>query len=177
MNLGRSFNYEELPKSEFTPIPAGTYMAVIDKAEIKTNKAQTGRYINVALKITSPQYAGRIIFYPVVFESREEKAFESGQKNLRDLMEACVLSSLSDTDQLLGKTVQVKVKVVEAHDGYEASNQVTRVSKPAGMMAPPTSNGFSTPSTPNYGMPQGGMPSPAPNPSMGKPNWLGGNNG
>lgn len=170
MNLGNTFETEKLPKSEFSPIPAGTYMAVIDKAEIKTNKAGTGRYINVALKITGPQYAGRIIFYPVVFESREEKAFESGQKNLRDLMEACCLSSLSDTDQLLNKTVQMKVKITEAHDGYEASNQVSKLSKPAGMMNPPS--GMMSPST-GFGASSNAMP----NPSMGKPNWLGGNNG
>lgn len=171
MNLGKSINFNELPKSEFTPIPAGTYMSVVDGAEIKTNKSQTGRYINVAFKITGPQYAGRIIFYPVVFESREEKAFESGQKNLRDLMEACCLSSLSDTDQLLNKTVQIKVKIAEAHDGYKESNQVSKVLKPAGLNASPAPNGFSNPQS------FSAMPSPAPNPSNGKPSWLGGNNG
>lgn len=169
MNLGKSINFNELPKSEFTPIPAGTYMAVVNKATLDTK--DSGRYINVSYKITGPQYAGRIVFQKIYIEAKNETLFEIGQKNLRDLMEACCLSSLSDTDQLLNKTVQIRVKIREANGDYAASNDVSKVLKPAGLNASPAPNGFSNPQS------FSAMPSPAPNPSNGKPSWLGGNNG
>ncbi len=142
MNLGMTFNRNELPENDnnFEPIPAGWYQAQIEKAEVKATKAGNGSYMNVQYKILGPQYAGRVVFGMITIQNPNSTAEEIGKKEMGSLMDACALVSVNNTDSFIGKTLTIKVKVKPATGQYEAGNDVSAW-KPAGQVQAPAAPG------------------------------------
>ena len=82
--------------------------------------------------ILGPSYQGRVIFANINISNPNPKAQEIGLGQLNSLISAIGLASVSDTDQLLNKQVDIKVKIQAAKDGYEASNDVNNWHKFSG---------------------------------------------
>lgn len=135
MQFNRSYNVNDLPQSSSAPVEAGTYNVDINKAEIK-DSAKGGNYLSLEYKITGPKFAGRILFDTITLNNNSQQAVDIGLQNLRDLMEGCGLSVLNDTDQLLGRSLSVKINVKDNNDGYGPRNNVQKRAKATGMTAP-----------------------------------------
>lgn len=126
MRLSTTFNTDSLPKSErgeFSPLPDGWYDVRIDSAEVKQTKSGTGSYIKVRYNVTGPSHAGRVIFGNLNITNSNPKAEEIGRQQLGELMRAIGLASLSDTDQLAGGVLQIKLTTRKS-DEYGDSNEV-----------------------------------------------------
>ena len=122
--LGTPFVTDELPSGgSYEPLPSGWYTAAITGAEIKQTKSGTGRYIAVRYDITGPTHQGRVVFSNLNIENANPKAEEIGRQQLRALMEAIGLARLTDTDQMIGSNVKIKLKI-EANEQYGDKNQV-----------------------------------------------------
>jgi len=125
-NLGQSYSKENLPEpTGFDPIPAGWYDATITGAEVKDTKTSGGQYIAVKYTVVGPTHQGRVIFSNVNIRNQNPKAQEIGLANLNALITSIGLDTVSDTDQLIGGDCQIKVKIREAKDGYDAQNEVS----------------------------------------------------
>jgi hypothetical protein len=123
--LNETINTADLPESTgFDPIPAGTYTATITEAGLQDTKAGTGQYIKVRYDITGPTHQGRVVYGNLNIRNPNPKAEEIGRQQLGDLMRAIGLSSVNDTDQLVGGSCQIKVAVKPADGQYDASNEV-----------------------------------------------------
>ncbi len=127
MQLGKTFNRNEIPEndSNFEPIPPGWYNAQIEEAEVRQTKAGNGSYLSLRYRILGPQYENRVIFGMVTISNPNEKAEQIGEKEMGSLMDACGLSSVNNTDQFLNKSIQIKVKITPAQNGYDAKNDVS----------------------------------------------------
>lgn len=126
-DLGISFNRNELPEQDsFEPIPAAWYPARIVEAEPKDSKSGNGQYINVQWEIMGAKFSGRKVFGRITTRNVNEVAEEIGRKQIRELMEATGLAVLNKTEQLIGKTCEIKVSVSPATAQYEASNDIKR---------------------------------------------------
>jgi len=124
-NLNETYNASDLPESSsFDPVPAGTYTAVITEAELKQTKAGTGQYIKTRYDIIGPTHQGRVIYSNLNIRNPNPKAEEIGRQQLGELMRAIGLSSVSDTDQLIGGNCQIKVSIKPADGQYDVSNEV-----------------------------------------------------
>lgn len=136
-NLGETFNANDLPESsgDFAPLPAGEYQVRIADASIQNTKAGTGQYIKLRLDVIGPTHSGRVLFSNLNIRNPNPKAEEIGRQQLGALMRACGLPSLTDTDQLVGGEVSVKVAVKE-DEQYGSSNEVKAYKAIAGS-APP----------------------------------------
>lgn len=144
--LPNPFELDDLPSGggSYEALPAGWYTAVINSAEIKQTKTKTGSYIAIRYDITGPTHQGRVVFGNLNITNESQKAEEIGRQQLRGLMEAIGLSKLTDTDQLIGGNVKIKLKI-ESSQQYGDSNQVSGfakidgaapVSRPAAAAAP-----------------------------------------
>jgi Protein of unknown function (DUF669) len=110
--LGQEYNAQELPKGrDFSPIPAGWYTASISSAELKQTKAGNGEYIAIKYDITGPTYQGRVIYGNLNIKNPNPKAEEIGRQQLGELMRAIGLAKVTDTDQLIGGNLSVKVVI------------------------------------------------------------------
>lgn len=125
--LNETFSVDTLPQSQggnFDPLPAGFYNVAIAGAELKATRDQTGQYIAVRYDVTGPTHQGRVVFANINIRNQNPKAEEIGRAQLGELMRAIGLTTVQDTDQLIGGQLQIKVAVRPAQNGYEASNDV-----------------------------------------------------
>lgn len=123
--LDEAFDVNSLPQSDsnYELVPAGWYNATITKAEIKPTKAGTGQYIAIRYDITGPSQQGRIIFEQLNIKNPNPKAEEIGRSTLGEIMRSIGLTRVTDTDQLIGGSLQIKVTVKESDGQYEARNE------------------------------------------------------
>jgi len=123
MKLDTVFSVDTLPEAQsYEPVPAGWYTATITQSEVKTTRSGTGQYISVRFDITGPSAQGRVVFTNFNIRNPNPKAEEIGLQQLNGLLRSIGLASISDTDQLIGGSCQIKVTVKkdqERGDGNE----------------------------------------------------------
>ena len=121
--LDQTFNADDLPQGGgFDPVPAGNYTAAVTEASLETTKAGNGQYIKLRMDIEGPTHQGRVLFTNINIRNPNPKAEEIGRQQLGDIMRAIGLSQVSDTDQLIGGRLQVKV-TVKQDETYGPSNE------------------------------------------------------
>jgi len=106
----------------FELLPDGWYTASIKEVTMAPTKDGTGQRMNVRFDITGPTRAGSVIFEGLNVRNKNEQAEKIALQQLRALRDAAGIVSLQDTDQLIGRMVQIKVATQPAKDGYEARN-------------------------------------------------------
>jgi hypothetical protein len=123
--LGQTFDANDLPQGNtYEPLPPGWYNAHITAAELKPTKDGSGQYIKVRYDITGPTHQGRVVFGNINIRNASAKAEEIGRQQLGELMRAIGLARITDTDQLIGGSLQIKLDVRAATEQYAAQNEV-----------------------------------------------------
>jgi len=121
--LDEEFNADSLPKStsNFEPLPEGWYNATITSAEVKVTKAGDGKYISCKYTITGPSHQGRVVFGNLNIKNASTKAEEIGRQQLGEIMRAIGLAKVTNTDQLIGGNLGIKLVV---KTGEYAGNEI-----------------------------------------------------
>jgi len=121
--LDEEFSVDSLPvgTNNFEPLPEGWYNATITGAEIKATKSGDGKFIACKYTITGPSHQGRVIFGNLNIKNASTKAEEIGRQQLGEIMRAIGLGKVSDTDQLIGGNLGIKLVV---KTGEYAGNEV-----------------------------------------------------
>ena len=125
--LGQTFDVNTLPEGNggnYDPLPPGWYTANITQAELKTTAAGDGQYIKLRYDITGPSHQGRVVFGNLNIKNASAKAEEIGRQQLGELMRSIGLAKVTDTDQLIGGVLQIKLDVRAATEQYSAQNEV-----------------------------------------------------
>lgn len=153
--LGIEFVPADLPEGgAFDPVPAGWYNATITEADLKTTKAGDGHYIALRFDITGPAYQGRVIWGNLNIHNPNATAEEIGRRDLGYIARAIGLEKISDTDQLVGGNLQIKL-TIKKDEQYGDKNEVRGYKAIDGAAPMPT---FTTPA-----------PAPTPTPQAEKP--------
>jgi hypothetical protein len=121
--LDEEFSVDSLPvgTNNFEPLPDGWYNAAITGAEIKATKAGDGKFIACKYTITGPTHQGRVVFGNLNIKNASTKAEEIGRQQLGEIMRAIGLGKVSDTDQLIGGNLGIKLSL---KTGEYAGNEV-----------------------------------------------------
>lgn len=125
--LGQTFDVNTLPEGNggnYDPLPPGWYTAKITKADLQPTKDGSGQYIKVRYDITGPTHQGRVVFGNLNIKNASAKAEEIGRQQLGEIMRAIGLAKVTDTDQLIGGVLQIKLGVRDATEQYDAQNEV-----------------------------------------------------
>jgi hypothetical protein len=121
------FSLDELPEvfdTSYDPLPPGWYQARVAAVEARPNKANTGQYLAVRYDIIGPTHQGRVIYGNLNISNPSAKAEQIGRQQLGQLMMAIWLKRISDTDELIGGTCEIKLEIRPADGQYKASNDV-----------------------------------------------------
>jgi len=116
-------------KSSFEPLSAGWYEAKIHTSELADTKAG-GRVIKLRYDILGPTGQGRVVFGSLTLRNANPQAVEIGDQQRKDLVDAAGLGSMTDTDQLVGCSLQIKLAIRRSEE-YGDSNEVKGF-KPSG---------------------------------------------
>jgi len=161
--LDEAFITDEMPKgNDYTPLPAGWYVASIGSAELANTKNGKGQYIKIRYNIEGPSHQGRVVFGNLNTRNESEKAMEIGRQQMGDLLRALGIAKLTDTDQLVGGNVEIKLAVKEAEGQYEAQNELKGFKSVSGSspMAKASSAGKASATTANGTTANGKAPPP-----------------
>jgi hypothetical protein len=136
--LNEAFDVNELPQGNtgnFEPLPAGWYTVTITQAELKSTKAGNGQYIKLRYDVTGPTHKGRVVFGNLNIKNPNPKAEEIGRIDLGNIMRAIGLAKVTDTDQLIGNSLSIKLDI-KTDPQYGASNEVKGYKSLSGSAAP-----------------------------------------
>lgn len=136
--LNETYDVNELPQgnSNYDPLPPGWYHANITGAELKSTKAGNGQYIAVRYDITGPTHQGRVVFGNLNIKNPNPKAEEIGRQQLGEIMRAIGLAKVTDTDQLIGGSLQIKLEIRQ-QEGYAPNNDVKGFKATSGSVPTP----------------------------------------
>lgn len=123
LNFG--FTQEEVQAAQndsYTALPAGNYIAQVERSEVKQTKDGTGSYLSLGFKILEGDYSGRMLFGNITLTNKNSQAQEIGRKQLIKLSTACGLGHLQDSEQLHGIAVMIKVSDSRVYEGEKQND-------------------------------------------------------
>lgn len=139
MRLDEEFSIDQMPKNDrsYELVAPGWYPAVIKNAEVKATKDGRGRYIALRFDIIGETSAGRVVFTNINIRNANPKAEEIARQQLGEIMRATGITKVTDSDQLIGLQMQIKVDIRKS-DKYDDSNEIKgykTISQPSKMPA------------------------------------------
>lgn len=116
------FDTAEIPVSDrsYDLIAAGWYAATITAAESRDTKSGTGKYLRIEFTLAQ----GRKVWSNYNVKNDSPAAESIGRQQLAEVCRAIGKKVVRDTDELRGCALSIKVKIRDAANGYEASNEV-----------------------------------------------------
>jgi hypothetical protein len=129
MSIIDGFNANDVPETpqiSSGPIPEGDYEVEIDDTEEKSNKAGTGRYLQLTFRVISGPHAERKLWARLNLDNPSEKAVEIARRDLAAICRAVGLVQPKTITQFIGRRLIVTV----AHRGndpqYGPSAEIVR---------------------------------------------------
>jgi len=105
-------------------VPEGWYPAQIVKSVLKDTKAKTGKLINFQFKIIEGEYAKRVVFTNLNIVNQNQTAEAIAKRELKQICEAVGVKSITDTNELHGIQMEIKIVHSEATPAYPAKEEV-----------------------------------------------------
>jgi hypothetical protein len=112
------------PNDYFEPLPPNWYDAKLIESERKPTKDGKGEYLNLTFEILNPEYVNRKVWDRINIKNDNEAAQRIAHGQLAALVKACGLTAITDTQQLHGIPVCIRLGVRPADQVYDASNVV-----------------------------------------------------
>ena len=120
-----SFDLDVEERQQIDTLPEGWYDAMIENVEVRSTKSGTGAYFAVTYNIIGNNYANRKVWGNVTYKNPNATAEKIGRSQIVRMAAAGgIKDSLTDSDQLIGLKMSIKVGVTPATDQYAARNEV-----------------------------------------------------
>lgn len=109
--LNETFDVAGVPeREEYTPVPPGTYTAIIVASEKKETKAG-GEMIVFELEIQGGEENGSKLFERLNIVNSNQKAVDIAFRTLAEIVKAVGKTTIKDTEELHNKRMYVEVRV------------------------------------------------------------------
>ena len=182
------------PQKPLETVPAGWYTIMMVKSDIKPTAKNDGSFLETEYEIIFPvEHKGRKLFDRFNLQNNNPTAVEIAYRSLSAVCHAVNVIQVQDSQQLHGKPLQAKVKLVPAGPGadgkhYEAKNEISgyKAVENNGMMSAPgasapapswaSGNQPANPAAPAAGITPpwaGQQQAPAPQQTAPTPPWAG----
>lgn len=124
-NLGTMFDAQAVePTTAYEVLPKGKYLCVAIASEMKTNKANTGEYLQITFEIVDGEHKGRKIFERLNIRNQNKTAEDIAQRTLSSLCRAVNVMKLTDSEQLHNLPAFLDVVVEEGKGEYGPQNRI-----------------------------------------------------
>ena len=137
------------PNSDFQAMPPGDYLSTILSAAMVATKDKLGAFLEIVFQIIDGPHTKRQITTRLNLKNRNPKAVELAEGELSSICRAIFPPNhrkLTDTDQLVGGNLILRLKIITRRDTGEPDNAIRKyLARPSGLSSV-----------------QSGMPSPPP---------------
>jgi hypothetical protein len=138
----RGFDANQVePTTDFEPIPAGNYLAVITDSEMKPNKAGTGHYLQLAFQIIEAPYQNRFLWARLNLDNPNATAVQIARAELSAICRAVGVLAPNDSVELHNLPLVIHVRCKKRSDTGEITSEVKGYSK----REPPTPSASAAP--------------------------------
>lgn len=161
--LGQTFDANQVqPQTDFAPIPAGDYTAMIIDSQMKPTKTGRGQYLELTLQVIDGQFANRMIWDRLTLVHDNPKTVEIAQRQLSAICHAVGVLQVQDSAQLHNLPMVVRLKYIDDQQ-YGAKNEVASYKPAQAGHAPAPQQGVAQPQAQpaQQSMPWGGQPQPS----------------
>lgn len=119
------FNAEEHePMGDYSPVPAGMYLASLVACEEKVTRAGTGKFLSLSFEIVEGEYAKRRLFSNINTVNPNPQCVAIGKGELSALCRAVGVLTPNDSQELMGIPIAVKVGLETRKDNGETTNRI-----------------------------------------------------
>ena len=129
------------PSTDFDPVPAGKYLAVIIDSEEKANKAGTGSYLQLTFQVIDGPFKSRMLWARLNLDNPNATAVQIARAELSAICRAVGVLAPNDSVELHDLPLVIHVKCKKRTDTGEITNEIKGYSKketPAPVVAAPT---------------------------------------
>lgn len=121
----KGFNANEVePSTDFEPIPAGKYLAVITESEVKPNRAATGSYLQLTFQIIDGEFKNRVLWARLNLDNPNGTAVKLAKAELSAICRAVGVMAPNDSTDLHDLPLVINVKLKRRKDTDELQNQI-----------------------------------------------------
>ncbi len=135
------------PSSDFEPIPAGKYHALITESEMKASKAGTGNYLQLTFQILDGPHKNRLLWARLNLDNPNAVTVQIAKGELSAICRAVGVLAPNDSTDLHNLPLVIHVKCKKRADTGEIVNEIKGFSKkdaPATTPAGPSANSTAT---------------------------------
>lgn len=118
------------PQEDFVVIPPDNYVLLIEGAEVKPTKANTGHYLELTLQVMDGPHKGRKVWDRINIQNPSQKCQEIGLRSLAALGLALNIPRIGDAAQLLNQVVIGHVKVKDGQNEVRTYSALTPAGAP-----------------------------------------------
>jgi len=117
------------PTTDFEPIPAGKYLAVITDSEMKQTKNGNGSYLELTFQVIDGEYKGRNLWARLNLDNPNETAVKIARGELSAICRAVGVMSPKDSVELHNLPMLITVKCKRREDTGDVVNEVKGYAK------------------------------------------------
>jgi hypothetical protein len=117
------------PASDFEPIPAGKYLAVIVESEMKATKSADGHYLELKFQLLEGPYKNRVLWSRLNLDNPNPQAVQIAQGELSSVCRAVNVMRPEDSTELHGIPLVIGVRLKRRSDSDELTNEIRSYSK------------------------------------------------
>jgi hypothetical protein len=117
------------PNSNFDPIPAGKYLAVITESEMKPNKAGTGSLLQLTFQIIEGEHQNRLLWARLNLDNPNATAVQIARADLSAICRAVGVLAPQDSVELHNLPLVINVRCKKRTDTGEITNEIKGFAK------------------------------------------------
>ena len=112
------------PATDFDPIPAAKYLAVITNSEFKPTKNNSGNYLELTFQVIDGQYKNRLLWARLNLDHPNETTAKISRGQLSAICKAVGVLTPKDSAELHNLPLMINVKVKKRNDTGELVNEI-----------------------------------------------------
>jgi len=133
-----NFNANDVePATDFEPIPAGKYLAVITDSEMKLTKRGNGHYLELAFQVIDGPCKNRLLWSRLNLDNPNAQAVQIARGELSAICRAVGVMQPKDSIELHNLPLVVTVKCKRREDTGEVVNEIRGYAKKEAASSPP----------------------------------------
>jgi len=132
------------PSTDYDPLPAGKYLAVITESEMKPTKAGTGQYLQMTFEILDGQFKGRKVWARLNLANSNDMTVKIAQAELSAICRAVGVLAPNDSVELHNLPLVIAVKCKKRDDTGDVTNEIKGYAKKETPQSPAPASGTSS---------------------------------
>ena len=117
------------PATDFEPIPAGKYAAVITNSEMKPTKSGNGQYLELTFQVIDGPYKNRLLWSRLNLDNPNAQAVQIAHGELSAICRAVGVMQPKDSIELHNLPLLVTVKCKKRDDTGDVVNEIRGYAK------------------------------------------------